>query len=82
MTGDTPFHRALRWRVHDPEEALWIAASHRRQAAEARACIPDPIGSFRDESRALGLEQRAVHHEEIATNCEQHASDIAVTDPG
>ena len=34
--ADTSFCKALRWRVFDPAEALSIAATHRRRAAEAR----------------------------------------------
>lgn len=34
--SDTWFCKALRWRVHDSEEALFIAATHRRKAAELR----------------------------------------------
>lgn len=77
LTEDTPFHRALRWRVHDPEEAMGLAASHRRQAAEARMCIPASIDSFRDRSRAAYLQQRAADHEEIAAVCERHAAELA-----
>ena len=73
---DTPFHRALRSRVYDVEEAMSLAASHRRQAAEARMSIPEAIDSLRDQSRALGLEQRAAKHEEIAVVCEQHAAEL------
>lgn len=32
-TAATRFCTSLRWRVHDPEEALSIAATHRRKAA-------------------------------------------------
>ena len=68
----TPFGKALRWRVHDPGEALRLAASHRRQAADARRCIPADAVNFRDRSRALGLESRARQHDQLAEVCEQH----------
>jgi len=70
----TPFCKALRWRVHDPEEALSIAATHHRRAAEARSGIPDVIDNFLDRCKAAGLEQRAYCHEEIAALCERHAA--------
>jgi len=70
----TPFCKALRWRVHDPEEALSIAATHHRRAAEARSGIPDVIDNFLDRCKAAGLEQRACCHDEIAAVCERHAA--------
>ncbi len=70
----TPFCKALRWRVHDPEEALSIAATHHRRATEARSGIPDVIDNFLDRSRAVSLEQRACCHDEIAAVCERHAA--------
>jgi len=72
----TPFGKALRWRVHDPEEALGIAATHRARAAEARAAVPGHIASFRTRSQALGLEMRANRHDEMAEVCEQHAASL------
>ncbi len=77
MTEDTSFHKALRWRVHDPDEALAIAASHRRQATEARCAVPDPIRDFRAQSQAAGLQHRAQCHDEIAEVCERHAEELA-----
>lgn len=77
--ADTPFCKALRWRVHDPAEALHIAAAHRRRAAKARDAIPAAIGSFRDRCRANGLEQRACQHDELAAVCEQHAANLQAT---
>jgi hypothetical protein len=77
MTEDTPFHKALRWRVHDPDEALAISATHRRRAAEARCAIPDPIRDFRGQSQAAGLHRRAQSHDEIAELCERHAEELA-----
>ena len=72
--GNTRFVHILRWRVHAPEEALGIAATHRRRAAEARQAIPVPLESFHDHARALGLEQRAVRHDAMAEACERHAA--------
>ena len=71
----TPFYKALRWRVHDPEDALWIAATHRRHAADARSQTA-AIESFRDWSRATGLESQASQHDEMARLCERHAADL------
>jgi hypothetical protein len=72
----TPFCKALRWRVHDPEEALWIAATHRARAAEARAAVPGHVASFRTRSQALGLEMRANRYDEMAAACERHAGSL------
>ena len=72
----TPFGKALRWRVHDADEARSIAASHRRQAAEARGAIPFPATDFRARSQAAGLEHRASQHDELAEVCEQHATNL------
>lgn len=69
-----PFCKALRWRVHDPEEALSIAATHRGRAAKARSGIPPVTCSFLDRCVATSLEQRACRHEEIAAVCERHAA--------
>lgn len=71
---DTPFCIALRWRVHDLQEALSIAATHRARAAEARSGLPPAVGSFQARSRALGLETRAARHDEMAAVCERHAA--------
>ena len=78
-TADTPFCKALRWRVQDPEEALWIAAKHRTRAREARSVIPARIDNFHDRSQALGLEGRAASHDQLAAICEQHAINLRVT---
>jgi hypothetical protein len=72
----TPFGKALRWRVHDADEARSIAASHRRQAAEARDAIPFRATEFRARGQAAGLEHRALRHDEIAKVCEQHATNL------
>ncbi len=77
-TADTPFCKALRWRVHDPEEALWIAATHRTRAREARSSAPANSDNFYDRSRALGLEGRAASHDQLAAICEQHAANLRV----
>lgn len=69
-----PFCKALRWRVHDPEEALSIAATHRGRAAEARSGIPPVTSSFLDRCLAMSLEQRGCRHQEIAAVCERHAA--------
>jgi hypothetical protein len=79
MLNDTevlasPFVKALRWRVYDPEEAFWIAASHRFHAAEARSAVPQSIECYRDQCLAANLESRAEVHEQLAAICEQHAS--------
>lgn len=70
----TPFCKALRWRVHDPAEALSIAATHRGRAADARSGIPAVIDGFLDRCKASSLEQRACCHDEIAAVCERHAA--------
>ena len=70
----TLFCKALRWRVHDPEEALSIAAKHRSRAAEARSGILPVTGNLLDRCVAAGLEQRAFRHEKIAAVCERHAA--------
>ena len=59
--ADTWFCKALRWRVFDPDEALGIAATHRRRAAEAR---------LRDE----GWEVQAARHDQMAAICVTHAT--------
>ncbi len=76
--ADTPFCKALRWRVHEPEEALWIAATHRTRAREARSAIPARIDNCSDRSRALGLEGRAASRDQMAAICEQHAASLRV----
>lgn len=62
--ADTPFCKALRWRVYDPDEALGIAATHRRGAAEARLRQP-------------GWEIQATRHDQMAAICEAHAAALA-----
>ena len=59
--ADTWFCKALRWRVFDPDEALGIAATHRRRAAEARL-------------RHEGWEAQAGRHDQMAAICEAHAA--------
>lgn len=59
--ANTPFRKALRWRVHDPDEALGIAATHRKRAAEARLRHP-------------GWEVQAARHDQMAAICEAHAA--------
>ena len=79
---DTHFYKVLRWRVHNPEEALALANSHRAQAADARASKPVSIDSFYDQSRDAGCESRASTHDEMADICERHAAnlqDVAAT---
>ena len=70
----TPFGKALRWRVHNSDEAFNLAASHRSKAAEARREIPADTSDFYAWSRARGLEQRARHYDELAETCERHAA--------
>lgn len=77
-TADTPFCKALRWRVHDPEEALWIAATHRTRAREARSAISARIDNFSDRSRALDLQGGAASHDQMAAICEQHAANLRI----
>ncbi len=72
----TPFYKALRSRVCGPEEALGIAATNRRHAAEARNAKPASIDDYRDHCHALRMEQRARRHDEIVTVCEQHAASL------
>ena len=64
--ADTPFCKALRWRVHHSDEALVIAATHRRRAAEARLRQP-------------GWEVQATRHDQMAAICETHAAALAAT---
>ena len=71
---DTWFYQSLSWRVHDPDEALHIAATHLRHAAEARACIPDVIRNHHQQCVAAGAEQPARNHDEIVAVCERHAA--------
>ena len=59
--ADTWFCKALRWRVHDPAEALAVAATHRRRAAKERLRHP-------------GFEDQAARHEQMAGICEEHAA--------
>ena len=59
--GDTWFHKALKWRVHDPDEAAHIASTHHRRAAETR-------------SRGHGWEIQAQRHDDMASICEAHAA--------
>lgn len=59
--ADTAFCKALRWRVHDPDEALGIAATHHRRAAEVRL-------------RGPGWEIQAARHDQMAAICEEHAA--------
>ncbi len=74
LAKDTAFYKALRWRVRDPEEALFIAGTHRRRAAEARSGVPAVIDGYQDQCRAWGLEGVACRHDEIAAVCERHAA--------
>jgi hypothetical protein len=64
--ADTPFCKALRWRVFDPDEALGIAATHRRRAVEARLCHP-------------GWEAQAARHDQMAAICEAYAAALRGT---
>ena len=59
--ADTPFCKALRWRVHHADEALGIAATHHRRAAKARLRFP-------------GWKIQATSHDQMATICEAHAA--------
>ena len=59
--ADTWFCKALRWRVFEPDEALHIAATHRRRAAEARLRHP-------------GWEAQAARHDQMAAICVAHAA--------
>lgn len=63
LSGETWFHKALRCRVYDPDEALHIGATHHRRAAESR-------------SRGGGWEIRAERHDEMAAICEAHAATL------
>jgi len=62
--ADTPFCEALRWRVHDADEALGIAATHRGRAADARLRHP-------------GWKIQATCHDQMAAICEAHAAALA-----
>lgn len=59
--ADTAFCKALRWRVHDPNEALNIAATHHSRATEVRL-------------RGPGWEIQAARHDQMAAICETHAA--------
>jgi len=69
---DTAFYKILGTRAHDPEEAVFVARTHRRRAAEARSGIPMVIRDFQDDSRARYLESVARNHDEIVAVCERH----------
>lgn len=60
----TPFCKALRWRVHDVDEALGIAATHRMRAADERLRHP-------------AWEIQATRHDQMAAICEAHAAALA-----
>jgi len=79
---DTVFCKTLRSRVHDPEEAVFVARTHRRRAAEARGGIPAVIRSFQDDSRARHLESVARNHDEIIAACERHETRLRVAAGG
>jgi hypothetical protein len=68
------FAKALRARIYDPDEACWIATSHRSQAAEARSAVPHSIVTYDDQCSVAGLESRAAAHDRLAAVCEHHAS--------
>ncbi len=78
---DTPFYKALRCRVFDPDEARHIAATHRHKAAEARNGLPGTIESFQDRCRAAMLECRARNHDEIVAVCLRHAARLEAAVP-
>ena len=59
--ADIWFCKALRWRVHDPDEARHIAASHRNHAIRFRSGHP-------------GWEPQAARHDQMAAICEEHAT--------
>ena len=69
---DTWFYRVLIWRVHDPDEALHIAITHRRLAAEARAATPASLDTFHEKCRARLFESRAWNHDQIVEVCGRH----------
>ncbi len=71
---DTPFYKALHCRVHSPDEADHIAATHRRRAAEARDGIPAVTATYQDQCRAALLESRARNHDAIVAVCLRHAA--------
>ncbi len=71
---DTPFYKALVCRVHHPDEALHIAATHRHRAAEARAGIPAEIETYQDQCRDALLNGRAENHDAIVAVCLRHAA--------
>ena len=71
---DTPFYKALKWRVHSPDEADHIAATHRHKAAEARGGIPAMAATYQNQCRAAPLESRARNHDAIIAVCNRHAA--------
>jgi len=71
---ETPFFKALQWRVHCPDEADHIAATHSHKAAEARCGIPAMAATYQDQCRAALLESRARNHDAIVAVCMRHAA--------
>ncbi len=71
---DTPFLKALQWRVHCPDEADHIAATHRQKAAQARDGISAMTETYQDQCRAALLESRARNHDAIVAVCMRHAA--------
>jgi len=68
--------------VHDPEEAVFVAGTHRRRAAEARSGIPAVIRNFQDDFRARDLESVACNHDEIVVVCERHEARLRAAAAG
>ncbi len=79
---DTRFYKVLRTCVHDPEEAVFVAVTHRRRAVEARGGIPAVIRNFQDDSRARYLESVARNHDEIVAVCERHEARLRAAAAG
>lgn len=66
----TPFCKALRWRVYDPEEALHIATTHHRRAAELQSrglAAPHELLAQVCEQHAADLTQAASLRARLAT---------------
>lgn len=78
---DTWFYKALRWQVHNADDAMDLVSSHRAQAAKARAHILASTDCFHSSQTAALWEGRACNHDEVAAVCERHAARLRATTP-
>ncbi len=77
---DTPFCKALRWRLHDPKEALSLAFWHTGRANEARRQIPQQPGGYAEQCRAAYLESCANNYDALAAACRRHADHLSTAE--